>query len=282
MIVPVLGLLLALMIGAAASGLVIGRAAERGSRAVVRLGRVARRVLRRLPCPVVVVPPDLSAVADGPILLATDLDVASASAVTFARDLAARHGRELKVVHVGETRYSDLIDDLEPYWQQARDQLSPGEKDAQGLDNAIAKAREQLGQKAAPAAQANAATGKPSGSATNQNTGLSGRVALAPNLKGRVSPEDTVFIYATPANGERVPLAIIHTTVSKLPMTFTLDDSTAMNPQRKLSGEAQVTLKARVSKSGNALSQTGDLMGTLTPVKVGSRDLSIVINDELK
>ncbi len=168
------------------------------------------------------------------------------------------------------------------YWQQARDQLSPGEKDAQGLDNAIAKAREQLGQKAVPAAQANAATGKPSGSATNQNTGLSGRVALAPNLKGRVSPEDTVFIYATPANGERVPLAIIHTTVSKLPMTFTLDDSTAMNPQRKLSGEAQVTLKARVSKSGNALSQTGDLMGTLTPVKVGSRDLSIVINDELK
>ncbi len=104
-----------------AAGLVIGRAAGRREQTIGALGHVARRVLRALPCPVVVAPRDLTAIAPGPILLATDLDLASASAVTFARELAAKHGRELKVVHVGETRYSDLIDDLEPYWQQARD-----------------------------------------------------------------------------------------------------------------------------------------------------------------
>ena len=145
----------------------------------------------------------------------------------------------------------------------------------------MAKAREMLGQKAAPAL-AKSALGGQATTPSAQGNSVTGRVTIAPALKGKVSPEDTVFIYATPANGERVPLAIVRTTVSKLPFSFTLDDSTAMNPQRKLSGEAQVTLKARVSKSGNAMSQAGDLMGSLTPVKVGSRDLSIVISDELK
>lgn len=104
-----------------AAGLIIGRAAAQHQHTPWALGHVARRLLRRLPCPVVVVPRDLAQIAPGPILLATDLDNSSTAAVSFARDVAARHGRELVVVHVGETRYSDLIDDLEPYWQQARE-----------------------------------------------------------------------------------------------------------------------------------------------------------------
>jgi len=103
-----------------AAGLVIGRAAGRREDTAWSLGRVARRVLRRLPCPVVVVPRDLSAIAPGPVLLATDLDVSSLAAVGFARELAMKHGRELLVVHVGETRYSDLVDDLDPGWRRAR------------------------------------------------------------------------------------------------------------------------------------------------------------------
>lgn len=105
---------------AAASGLVIGRAAERGSRAVVRLGRVARRVLRRLPCPVVVVPPDLSAVADGPILLATDLGPASLTAARFAAELAVRCGHTLELVHVVDDRSVHRIDVLQSAWAARR------------------------------------------------------------------------------------------------------------------------------------------------------------------
>ena len=104
-----------------AAGLVIGRAAGRREETPWALGQVARRVLRRLPCPVVVVPRDLSEIAPGPILLATDLDVSSLAAVSFARELAMKQGRELLVVYVGETRYSDLVDDLDPSWRRARD-----------------------------------------------------------------------------------------------------------------------------------------------------------------
>jgi nucleotide-binding universal stress UspA family protein len=106
----------------AAAGLVIGRAAPAGAASLVRLGHVARRLLRTLPAPVVVVPRDLTAVPTGPILLATDLGDATAAALPFAQRLAARHGRPLELVHVGEPRHSDLIDELEPIWLAIRDE----------------------------------------------------------------------------------------------------------------------------------------------------------------
>lgn len=106
----------------AAMGLVIGRAAPTGGTTLVRLGHVARKLLRMLPGPVVVVPRDLTAVPPGPIVLATDLGDATAAALPFAQRLAARHGRSLELVHVGEPRNSDLIDDLEPSWRAAREE----------------------------------------------------------------------------------------------------------------------------------------------------------------
>jgi nucleotide-binding universal stress UspA family protein len=84
------------------SALVIGRQARRGEKRVVRLGRVARRLLRSLPGPVVVVPPDLqpNAVGDGPVLLAASTDADATGAAKFAKRIAADLGRPLSVVHV--------------------------------------------------------------------------------------------------------------------------------------------------------------------------------------
>jgi nucleotide-binding universal stress UspA family protein len=89
------------------TGIVIGRASGRESRGFGRLGRVARRLVRRLPAPVMVVPPDLTLddVGKGPIVLATDLDPASIPAAETARDLARAFDRELLVVSVDETMY---------------------------------------------------------------------------------------------------------------------------------------------------------------------------------
>ncbi|MEX1361570.1 MAG: universal stress protein [Nannocystaceae bacterium] len=82
--------------------LVIGRQARRGEKRVVRLGRVARRLLRTLPAPVVVVPPDLRAegVGKGPVLLAASIDADASGASDFARAIAADLGRPLAVAHV--------------------------------------------------------------------------------------------------------------------------------------------------------------------------------------
>ncbi|MEY4077349.1 MAG: Cytochrome c-type biosis protein CcmH precursor [Pseudomonadota bacterium] len=165
-----------------------------------------------------------------------------------------------------EGKFADAL----KYWEQARKPLDANNPDLEGLESAIAAVRERLGMpptKATPAA------------ASGLN--VTGQVNLSASLKSKASPNDVVFIYATPANGDRMPLAIFKTTVSQLPLNFTLDDSTAMTPDRKLSAAGEVMVKVRVSKSGNAMPQSGDLSGSLGPVKVGAKGLKLEIKDQI-
>ena len=106
---------------------------------------------------------------------------------------------------------------------------------------------------------------------------ISGRVSLAPELAAQTSPGDTVFIYATPAQGGRMPLAIVRTTVAALPFDFVLDDSQAMGPQTKLSSAGEVVLKARISKTGQAMPQPGEFGVSIGPIKNQTNQVSLVI-----
>ncbi len=165
-----------------------------------------------------------------------------------------------------EGKFADAL----KYWEQARKPLDANNPDLAGLESAIATVRERLGMppaKAAPAA--------------TSGLNVTGQVNLSASLKSKASPNDVVFIYATPANGDRMPLAIFKTTVSQLPFNFTLDDSTAMAPDRKLSAAGEVMVKVRVTKSGNAMPQSGDLSGSLGPVKVGAKGLKLEIKDQI-
>ena len=169
-------------------------------------------------------------------------------------------------------KYADALS----YWQKARKPLTSDNPDVPGLDEAIASVQQKLGI-TPKAAQAKASNPAPASLALS----VSGKVSLSAALKGKANPADVVFIYATPANGERMPLAIFKTTVANLPFNFTLDDSTAMSPDRKLSGAGEVFVKVRVSKSGNAMPQSGDLLGTIGPVKVGSQGIQLEIKDQV-
>jgi cytochrome c-type biogenesis protein CcmH len=160
------------------------------------------------------------------------------------------------------------------YWQQARAPLSPDHPDVAALDNAIGTVQQKLG---LPVSKSELA--KPKGSVSALN--LTGKVVLLPALQSKVNPTDVVFVYATPANGERMPLAVFKSTVAQLPLRFTLDDSTAMTPERKLSAAGEVLVKVRVSKSGNAIPQSGDLVGSMGPVKVGTQGLRLEIKDQV-
>lgn len=110
---------------------------------------------------------------------------------------------------------------------------------------------------------------------------LSGTVSLAPQLAAKVKPDDTVFIFARAESGSRMPLAILNKSYRDLPMTFSLDDSSAMAPGMKLSSAGAVMVVARISRSGNATAQSGDLEGVVGPVKPGSRDIQLKIDKVL-
>ncbi len=182
-------------------------------------------------------------------------------------------------------KYADAL----KYWQQARQPLAADNPDVPSLEEAIESVQKKLGLPASPQvatapAQASAQASKPGadkGTSANSGLTVTGQVSMAQALQGKAQPSDVVFIYATPANGERMPLAIFKTTVSQLPMAFTLDDTTAMTPERKLSSAGEVFVKVRVSKSGNAMPQSGDLSGTLGPVKVGAKGLVLEIKDQI-
>ena len=110
---------------------------------------------------------------------------------------------------------------------------------------------------------------------------ITGRVVLAPGLMSKVSPSDTVFIYATPTQGSRMPLAIVRTTVGQLPFNFVLDESSAMSPQASLAGQSQVTLRARISSTGDAMPKPGELGVLKTSVSVGATGVELKIEGPL-
>jgi cytochrome c-type biogenesis protein CcmH len=109
------------------------------------------------------------------------------------------------------------------------------------------------------------------------------QVSLAPELLKQTSPEDTLFVYAQATSGPQMPLAIVRKQVKELPLTVSLNDSLAMTPAMKLSNFANVKLLARVSKSGNAMKQTGDLIGIIEDVSLADKTAhTLIINSVVK
>ena len=168
-------------------------------------------------------------------------------------------------------------------WELARSNL-PADIDpemTQQLMAAIAEAQSQLGggQKAMPAFAEAQAPVKPTGQAGRPRT-IRGTVTMAPDLAGKASPTDTLFVFAREMNGPPMPVSIVRATRKDLPFTFQLDDSTSPMPSRKLSGAGPVVIVARLSKSGQAMPQNGDLEGTSQPIQSGVDGITVVIDRE--
>lgn len=108
-------------------------------------------------------------------------------------------------------------------------------------------------------------------------TSISGTVMLDPALAARVSPQDTVFVYARAVEGPPVPLAVLRRQVKDLPLHFTLDDSMATWPAARVSAYPRVVVTARVSKTGEGQARAGDLEGQSPQVAAGAAGLEIRI-----
>jgi cytochrome c-type biogenesis protein CcmH len=150
------------------------------------------------------------------------------------------------------------------------------------VEPAIAEARNLAGLPPAAKPLDAAPKGGAATPAAASNATVSGTVTLSAALAKQAQPDDTVFVFARAAEGSRMPLAILRKQVKDLPITFTLNDSMAMSPASALSTASKVIVGARVSKSGNAMPQAGDLSGQSAPVSVGASGLKIEIKEAVK
>jgi cytochrome c-type biogenesis protein CcmH len=171
------------------------------------------------------------------------------------------------------------------YWEQVV-QFGPADSGyVQQVQAGLAEARELGGLPPAagkPAITAQAAQQPAQPAMSLSNKQVSGTVSLSPALASQASPEDTVFVFARGPEGKGMPLAILRKKVKDLPLQFTLDDSLAMSPAAKISGVDSVIVSARISKTGEAFPQAGDLSGQTGPVKLGSSSLKVEIRDIVK
>jgi cytochrome c-type biogenesis protein CcmH len=147
-------------------------------------------------------------------------------------------------------------------WERLAKLLPSGSDEARAIASSIEEARSKGGITATPAVVGKA---------------ISGQIELSAELKSKVKPGDMLMVIARQP-GERMPVAVLKVPVSQFPFSFVLDDSLAMNPNKRISQLSEVNIEVRISKTGMAKAESGDLMSAVQTVKLGSAKVRILVN----
>lgn len=166
------------------------------------------------------------------------------------------------------------------HWQKLKTLVAKDSSDYREVEAIIA----EVAGKPAPGVTAKAVP--PPASVANVSSTVSGSVTIAPGLAEKIAPGDTLFVLARAAGAagssaptSRMPLAVLRIPAPQSwPYLFALTDAMAMAPGMNLSSFPEVVIEARISKSGGATLQPGDLTGQTAPVKPGSKNLAITIS----
>ncbi len=163
------------------------------------------------------------------------------------------------------------------YWQRALALVPADSEAAQGLQQALSQAAQQaMSQNLKPVARDSRrdspSTNPPdsaSGGQADSPVLIQGEVRVAQALQSQIAPGARLFVYALAEGGSRRPVAIWRGSPSGWPVRFALSDSMGMGAPPLLSSLSQVRLVARISQSGSAQPQEGDLQVELPGVKTG-------------
>lgn len=153
-------------------------------------------------------------------------------------------------------------------WRRLQPLLDPGSNVARAVTEQIAVAEARAG-------------AKPASAASTEGPHLTVQVQLAPALRDRLKPGAALFVYARAEQGPPMPLAVARLDAAQLPATVTLTDAMAMAPQFRLSLADKVFVGARISASGQASAQAGDLEGDAGVVPVDQADPVRIVIDKI-
>ncbi len=207
-----------------------------------------------------------------------NLSEKAVSILEQAIQLDPNHVKSLWLLGTAAYQNQDFREALK-YWEKLYTVMEPGSDDAIQISSSVNEIRSRLGMPPMDVSKIQTAPVAPEANEETSNARIQGSVSLADDMTSKVSDSDTVFVFARAASGSRMPLAIIRKQVKDMPFDFTLDDSLAMNPSLKLSSVPEVIVSARISKTGDAMPQAGDLQGVSSILSVTTTDpIALVID----
>jgi len=239
------------------------------SRSYISLGRFkdAKVALKKL----------IELQGETPDLLVTLADAANLAAggsmagepsryVQRALSLDPNHPQALWMAGVSSIQSGDASSAIS-YWEKLVPQLEGLPQQQQELQDLIAQTKQQ------PSSDTGSIVNNTvQETAETASNGIRVIVSLDPALKAQTSPSDLVFIFAKATQGPPAPLAVKRLTVADLPASVILNDDDAMIAQFKLSLFENVSISARVAKSGNPIAQAGDLESDKVDIKNDTKE----------
>jgi cytochrome c-type biogenesis protein CcmH len=149
------------------------------------------------------------------------------------------------------------------YWRRQLSDLTPGSRDAEELRQRIALVESSL-----PAEQ----------KAAVQGSTLTVTIDVAPLLAAKLTPDMRLFIFAR-SPSMPMPIVAQNVPVPAFPFTITLDNSMSMTGAQ-LESVPELVVGARLSVSGNAVGQSGDLETLSAPFTLNeqSEPLTLTID----
>jgi len=148
-------------------------------------------------------------------------------------------------------------------WEKLAKQLPAESDEARAIAASIAEARSKGGL-------------APASASVISNQGVSGQVEIAPELKSKIKAGDVLMVIARKP-GERMPVAVLKTPVTAFPINFVLNDALAMSPNALISQMPEVSVEVRISKTGMAMPEAGDLISLSQTIKVGTTNARLII-----
>ena len=149
-------------------------------------------------------------------------------------------------------------------WERLAKQLPADSDEARALTASIAEARAKGGL-------------APASAPVISNRGVSGQVDISPQLKSNVKAGDILMVIARKP-GERMPVAVLRVAAGAFPISFVLNDSLAMSPTALISQLPEVSVEVRISKTGMAAPESGDLISEPKTIKVGTSNILLLVD----
>ena len=183
-----------------------------------------------------------------------------------ARELAPDNERATWMIGIVQ-RQRGQAEQAARTWETLLPRLQGGA--ASALREQIDAARAEAGLPALPAAAP----------APRGSHAIDVRVSLGPALQARAATGgQSLFVIARVPGGPPMPVAVQRHPAQAQPLDITLDDADSPMPTQKLSALPEVEVFARLSASGNAMRQEGDIESTPVQVKLpAGKPLEIVL-----